>query len=1050
MGRKAEYNEKPKKGPGRKARKQGAPTFTKKTFAPMEAEEKKLTHRQKQRVAKRVQNKAIIKQKQKLSKEKKQNKQKQKEYHSDSEEEDELMDGSNGAAEEQDSEEELSDAEEEVVVKKTKGFTDDNQEWLKPKDKKKAGKQLIEEEAEDDDEEEEDDDEEDEVEDDDEEEVEEEEEAVDDDEEEEDDEDLEASDDDEAAVKLGKLDDLSDDEDANSDDDFDVSDGEDDDDDEEDDDDDEDDEDLLPIEKQNKKLKKREAKEAKLAAEEMQMSVDQQDIFQFPVEDDEQPELTIQDVQQRIKDVTLVLSDFNKYRDPERPRSDYMDLLKKDLCLYYSYNDFLMGKLMDMFPLSELMEYLEASEVARPLTIRTNTLKTRRRDLAAALINRGVNLDPLGKWTKVGLVIYNSQVPLGATPEYLAGHYMIQGASSMLPVMALAPHENERILDMCSAPGGKGSHIGAIMKNTGVLFANDFNKDRVKAVVANFHRLGIVNSIVSCEDGNKFRQVMTGFDRVLLDAPCTGTGVVSKDPSVKTSKSSVDVQRCYNLQRKLLLTAIDCTDAKSSTGGYIVYSTCSVLPEENEWVIDYVLKKRNVKLVPTGLDFGVEGFTKYRQYRFHPSLNLTKRYYPHTHNMDGFFVAKLKKFSNTIPVSKEQQEEDEKQLDEGINTADEVPAENEGEDEIGGDDPKGRKKLGKRAGKPTLSTFELDAKKRKIEQAKTKYIAKVFEAPVKVEKKKKEPEMDVDEAPKKPADNKVSDKANKQEKAKSQETQQQTEKPQIPNRKQKKFEKKQETPVAVEKQTPAAEKQVTANKNLKKFGKKQETPVAVEKQTPVAVEKQVTANKNQKKFGKKQETPVVVEKQTPAAEKQETANKNQKKFGKKQAKPQGVEKQTTATEVKPQANANGEKQQKKFDKKANKPQTPTAEVKPKANANGEKQQKKFDKKANKPQTTAAEEKPKVTDEKPQTPKELTDKKQQKKSDKPQPTNGQAKPQQQQPNKKFAKLQKSLNNSQDMDAIAPLLEGKPIKKQNQNKQKSKQIGKLKQNKNKKQK
>jgi hypothetical protein len=77
-----------------------------------------------------------------------------------------------------------------------------------------------------------------------------------------------------------------------------------------------------------------------------------------------------------------------------------------------------------------------------------------------ALINRGVNLDPVGKWTKVGLVVYSSSVPIGATPEYLAGHYIIQGAASLLPVMALAPQENERILDMCAAPGGKSSHIG--------------------------------------------------------------------------------------------------------------------------------------------------------------------------------------------------------------------------------------------------------------------------------------------------------------------------------------------------------------------------------------------------------------------------------------------------------------------------------------------------------------------------------------------------------------------------------------------------------------
>ncbi|CAD7014611.1 unnamed protein product [Ceratitis capitata] len=471
----------------------------------------------------------------------------------------------------------------------------------------------------------------------------------------------------------------------------------------------------------------------------MQMSIDHQEIFSFPDNDSEEnKEITLQEIQQRIKDITLVLSDFKKYRQENHSRTEYLDLLRHDLCIYYSYNDFLMGKLMDMFPLTELMEYLEASEVPRPLTIRTNSLKTRRRDLAAALINRGVNLDPLGKWTKVGLVVYSSQVPLGATPEYLAGHYMIQGASSLLPVMALAPQENERVLDMCSAPGGKGSHIASIMKNTGVLFANDANRERIKAVVANFHRLGVINAIISCEDGCKFRNVMTGFDRILLDAPCTGTGVVAKDPSVKSTKNEVDVQRCYNLQRKLLLTAIDCVDAKSKTGGYIVYSTCSVLPEENEWVIDYALKKRNVKLVPTGLDFGVEGFTKYRQYRFHPSLNLTRRYYPHTHNMDGFYVAKLKKFSNTIPMTKEQQEADEKELDEAITNAESVVNKNTDPMEKSvHEENELRRPLGKHAGKPNLSEVEIDLKKRKLVESKTKYIANEFEKPLKVQKKHK-------------------------------------------------------------------------------------------------------------------------------------------------------------------------------------------------------------------------------------------------------------------------------------------------------------------------
>lgn len=225
---------------------------------------------------------------------------------------------------------------------------------------------------------------------------------------------------------------------------------------------------------------------------------------------------------------------------------------------------------------------------------------------------------------------------------------MVQGASSMLPVMALAPQENEKILDMCAAPGGKSSHIAAIMKNTGVLFSNDLNRDRIHAIIGNFHRMGIVNSVVTNINGLEFKKTMSGFDRVLLDAPCTGTGVVSKDQSVKTSKTKVDIQRCYNLQRKLILSAIDCLSSKSKTGGYLVYSTCSILPEENEWVIDYALKKRHVRLVPTGLDFGVEGFTSYGAHRYHPSLKLTKRYYPHTHNMDGFFVAKLQKISDKV------------------------------------------------------------------------------------------------------------------------------------------------------------------------------------------------------------------------------------------------------------------------------------------------------------------------------------------------------------------------------------------------------------------
>jgi len=220
---------------------------------------------------------------------------------------------------------------------------------------------------------------------------------------------------------------------------------------------------------------------------------------------------------------------------------------------------------------------------------------------------------------------------------------MLQAASSFLPVIALAPQPNERVLDMASAPGGKTTHIAALLQNTGVVFANDANKARTKSLTANVHRLGCKNVVVCSYDGREFPKVMGGFDRVLLDAPCSGTGVISKDASVKINKSERDFTLLSHLQKQLILCAIDSVSPESKTGGYVVYSTCSVTVDENEAVVDYALRKRpNVKLVDTGLEFGREGFTRFRGKAFNPSLSLTRRFYPHVHNMDGFYVAKFR------------------------------------------------------------------------------------------------------------------------------------------------------------------------------------------------------------------------------------------------------------------------------------------------------------------------------------------------------------------------------------------------------------------------
>lgn len=281
----------------------------------------------------------------------------------------------------------------------------------------------------------------------------------------------------------------------------------------------------------------------------------------------------LQLLRNRITENVRVLEDFSNLAEEGRSRAEYTAQLIKDICAYYGYSEYLAEKLYDLFSPSEAFDFFEANESARPMVIRTNTLRTNRRDLASALINRGVTLEPVGKWSKVGLQIFESNVPLGATPEYLAGQYIIQAASSFLPVMALAPQENERVLDMSAAPGGKTTHMAALMRNTGCIFANDMSKSRAKGLVGNVHRLGCRNVVVCNYDAREFPKPIGGFDRVLLDAPCSGTGVIAKDASVKTNKTERDFMLLPHTQKQLLLAAIDSVNHHSKTGGYVVYST---------------------------------------------------------------------------------------------------------------------------------------------------------------------------------------------------------------------------------------------------------------------------------------------------------------------------------------------------------------------------------------------------------------------------------------------------------------------------------------------
>jgi len=313
--------------------------------------------------------------------------------------------------------------------------------------------------------------------------------------------------------------------------------------------DDNSDDDEMEVEKQSRLLDARRVEEKEEAEEEYRHTIaTNTSIYHLPTKEELEKDLDRvvppSELKSHIESILEVLAEFKARREPERSRKEYVDQLGLFIAELYGYLPELVEYFLTMFSPSEALEFVDYSDKVRPMVIRTNTLKTRRKDLALALMKRGVSLDPLANWSKVGLKITESPVPVGATPEYLSGHYMLQSAASMCPVLALSPQPKERVLDMSAAPGGKTSYIAQLMRNTGVVFANDLRADRQKATVANMHRLGVKNVITCMHDGRKLSKLFKNFkfDRILLDAPCSGLGVISRDPSVKVQRTIADVK----------------------------------------------------------------------------------------------------------------------------------------------------------------------------------------------------------------------------------------------------------------------------------------------------------------------------------------------------------------------------------------------------------------------------------------------------------------------------------------------------------------------------
>ena len=272
-------------------------------------------------------------------------------------------------------------------------------------------------------------------------------------------------------------------------------------------------------------------------------------------------------------------------------------------------------------------------------SIRVNTLKISIPELKKRLKDWGLEQIP---WCKEGFWIEHKEGrrDIGNLTEHTLGYFYVQEAVSMIPPIVLDPKPGEFVLDIAASPGSKASQIAQYMKNKGILIANDYKHDRMKPLDINLQRMGITNAIMTLMEGRYFKEFQ--FDKVLVDAPCSGTGTIRK--SLKTLRiwNPNMVRRLTATQRQLIETGFN----NLKKGGVMVYSTCSLEPEEDEGIVSYLLEKysdaklEEIKL--TGLKKS-PAILEFENKKFDPEVQKCLRLWPQDNDTEGFFVAKIKK-----------------------------------------------------------------------------------------------------------------------------------------------------------------------------------------------------------------------------------------------------------------------------------------------------------------------------------------------------------------------------------------------------------------------
>jgi len=307
--------------------------------------------------------------------------------------------------------------------------------------------------------------------------------------------------------------------------------------------------------------------------------------------------------------------------------------LAQYISIKYSHPLWMVEKWLARLGKDGTIALCEANNQSPPLTIRTNSLKITREQLAADLEKKGIK-NQVSSLVSEGIKLLGVS-SLGKMDAYQKGLFQVQDESSMLAAHLLDPQPGENILDACSAPGGKTTHLAEKMKNHGKIIANELYEHKIPLIEESCQRLGIDIVETRVGDARDLASLYSKqMDRVLVDAPCSGLGVLRRKPDARWKKKPEDIEELNKVQLEILESAAQCL----KPGGILVYSTCSIEPEENQGILQSFLARNPDFQLSSIREYLPEVLTK-RELDNPSYLQL----HPQDYNTDGFFLSRLER-----------------------------------------------------------------------------------------------------------------------------------------------------------------------------------------------------------------------------------------------------------------------------------------------------------------------------------------------------------------------------------------------------------------------